>query len=65
MLTGDLNSWVGQLSNYVENDDTFMTYLMSMIMANDHELPRFSKDNIVNENGKLLLTFVKHGLKVS
>lgn len=66
VLVGDLNSKIGQRCDYVAND--FATHIDALPddYNPDQILPRKSQDQVINQNGQLILDFLKQtGLRVA
>ncbi len=67
IFLGDMNSRVGHLSDYIENDDPDPSvHVLPDDYVSDTPLPRASQDYIVNQNGRSLIEFCKEsGLRIA
>ena len=66
MIVGDLNSRIGNQSDYVDDDyDNHMNVLPDDYVP-DQNMPRKSQDSVINANGYIMLEFLKQsGLRVA
>ena len=59
LITGDLNSRVGNEKDYVIFDNTANIDILPIDYKTEEIIPRFSQDNTINTNGRKLLNFCK------
>ena len=66
VLLGDLNSRIGQHCDYVADDSATHIDALPDDYTPDQNLPRKTQDQVTNQNGQLLLDFLKQtGLRVA